>query len=236
VPGGSASEAMVSNLSEPALKETVMKRSRAIAALVIASVPFVVSLLPTAVTSLTTVFAQSVQKTSGSSSDKDSRVRARFTPSTAVDVELRSQTPPTPTEALAGFDNLTNGFEAQDAFDADREAFDEVEFIQNGLGPTYNAQSCRECHQNIVSGGASQVTVLRSGHLQNRKFFESQGGSLIQSRAIYSEVTELVVADDDIRAFGISPNTLGDGYVEAVANDTLTQIRDSQPPNMSADR
>jgi hypothetical protein len=27
---------------------------------------------------------------------------------------------------------------------------------------TYNAQSCRECHQNVVTGGASQVAELRS--------------------------------------------------------------------------
>jgi len=104
-----------------------------------------------------------------------------------------------------------------------------VEVAEDGLGPTYNAQSCRECHQNIVSGGASQVTVQRTGHTLKGQFFESQGGSLIQSRAIDPAVTELVVAADDIRAFRISPGTLGDGYVEAIANDTLLQIRDSQP-------
>ena len=206
-----------------------MTRSRTIAAFAVASVPFVISLLPFAAALPGTLFAQVVQRASSTPADRDSRRRARFTPSTPVDVELRSLRPATPTEAPAGFDNQTNGFEPQDAFDADRDTFDEVELVQDGLGPTYNAQSCRECHQNIVSGGASQVTVLRSGHVQNGQFFESQGGSLIQSRAIYPEATELVVAGDNIRAFRISPNTLGDGYVEAIANDTLLNIRDSQP-------
>ena len=70
------------------------------------------------------------------------------------------------TEAPAGFDNLTNGFSEQGApfetlnadnvvalrsFNDNRFIFEEVETIQDGLGPTYNAQSCRECHQNVVT-------------------------------------------------------------------------------------
>jgi CxxC motif-containing protein (DUF1111 family) len=211
----------------------MMKQSRTLAALIVASVPFVVSLLPFAASSPSAAApAQAFQRSRDTPEERDSRRHTRFTPSSTPDSELRSQHPPTATEAPAGFDNQTNGFELQSAFDADRATFDEVELVQDGLGPTYNAQSCRECHQNIVSGGASQVTVLRSGHLLNGQFFESQGGSLIQSRAIYPEATELVVKGDDIRAFRISPNTLGDGYVEAIANDTLIHIRDSQPATM----
>ena len=80
------------------------------------------------------------------------------------------------TEASTGFDNLTNGFTDQGppfeelnednivalrSFNDNRFIFEEVEKIQDGLGPTYNAQSCRECHQNVVTGGASQVAELR---------------------------------------------------------------------------
>lgn len=36
--------------------------------------------------------------------------------------------------------------------------------FSDGLGPLFNAQSCRECHQNPVSGGATQVLELRFGH------------------------------------------------------------------------
>ena len=51
-----------------------------------------------------------------------------------------------PDEAPTGFNNLTNGFEAQDAFDKDRQKFEEVEAISDGLGPGYNATSCVSCH------------------------------------------------------------------------------------------
>jgi len=151
------------------------------------------------------------------------------------------------TEAPTGFENRTNGFDGQgDPFDSlnednvvplrsfndNRFIFEEVETNDDGLGPTYNAQSCRECHQNVVTGGASQVTEQRTGHLLNGQFFESQGGSLIQSRATYPDAVELVAVGDDIRTFRISTNTLGLGFIEAIANDTLTDIRDSQPLGM----
>jgi CxxC motif-containing protein (DUF1111 family) len=152
-----------------------------------------------------------------------------------------------PAEAPTGFDNLTNGFLVQgppfDTLDEDnvvalrsfndsRFVFEEVETMADGLGPTYNAQSCRECHQNIVTGGASQVAEHRTGHLENGSFFESPGGSLIQSRSTYPEIAERVTVQDDIRTFRISTNTLGNGYVEAISNSTLLAIRDRQPIEM----
>ena len=82
---------------------------------------------------------------------------------------------------------------------------------------------------NVVTGGASQVTEQRTGHQSGGQFFESQGGSLIQSRATYPDLTELVAPVDDIRTFRISTNTLGAGFVEAIANKTLLAIRDAQP-------
>jgi CxxC motif-containing protein (DUF1111 family) len=179
---------------------------------------------------------------------RDSMRRARFTHDSVVDPEAPSvRALSLAVEAPTGFENITNGFSEQGpafdtlnedtavanrSFNDNRFIFEEVETAEDGLGPTYNAQSCRECHQNIVTGGASQVTVQRTGHRLNGQFFESQGGSLIQSRATYPEATELVAVGDDIRTFRISPNTLGDGFVEAIANDTLTRIRDSQPLGM----
>lgn len=150
-------------------------------------------------------------------------------------------------EAPSGFGNVTNGFNRQGppfeslneanvvplrSFNDNRFVFEEVETTSDGLGPTYNAQSCRECHQNVVTGGASQVTEHRTGHLLNGQFFESQGGSLIQSRATSPNAVELVAVGDDIRTFRISTNTLGLGFVEAIANDTLTGLRDSLPAGM----
>ena len=151
------------------------------------------------------------------------------------------------TEAPTGFDNLTNGFieqgppyetlnadnvVARRSFNDNRFIFEEFETIQDGLGPTYNAQSCRECHQNVVTGGASQVAELRSVRLENGQLFESLGGTLIQSRATHPDLVERVIPEDAIRTFRISTNTLGNGFVEAIANSTLLAIRDKQPAEM----
>jgi Periplasmic component of the Tol biopolymer transport system len=98
-----------------------------------------------------------------------------------------------PTEAPAGFDNLTNGFTTQAEFLADKTAFEAQEQIADGLGPVYNAQSCAECHQNPVSGGISQVFELRAGHSgPDGTFVDAPGGSLIQARATNAEIQERI--------------------------------------------
>jgi len=65
---------------------------------------------------------------------------------------------PQAVDAPAGFDNKSNGVVDEATHQADQAKFDEVESVADGLGPLYNAQSCRECHQNPTSGGGSQVT------------------------------------------------------------------------------
>lgn len=134
------------------------------------------------------------------------------------------------TEAPTGFDNKTNGMIDQVAFDAVREAFEERDTIEEGLGPVYNAQSCAECHQSPVTGGASQVNVLRAGHRdRNGNFVEAPGGSLVQDRAIHPSLQEVVTPEEDIRTFRASLSILGDGYVEAIADETLLELARNQP-------
>ena len=150
-------------------------------------------------------------------------------------------------DAPTGFDNVTNGFTEQGpdfeslnednvvalrSFNDNRFIFEEFEKIADGLGPTYNAQSCRECHQNVVTGGASQVAELRSGRTEDGQFFESLGGTLIHSRATYPDIVEQITDEDNTRTFRISTNTLGAGFVESVANSTLLAIRGKQPEAM----
>jgi len=184
----------------------------------------------------------------------------RFTPSTLrVDPETaapgastESVTPePLPTgflrEAPAAFDNRTNGFDVQGpafedlnednvvalrSFNDNRFVFEEVEQVADGLGPTYNAQACRECHQNIVTGGASQVAEHRTGRMDLLQFVESVGGSLIQSRATHPDIFERVPFEDSISTFRISTNTLGAGFIEAIPNNLLLNIRNNQPASI----
>lgn len=133
------------------------------------------------------------------------------------------------TEALTGFDNQTNGMVDQATFDADRATFEERDEIDEGLGPVYNAQGCVECHQNPVTGGISQVTVLRAGHRDaHGNFVEAPGGSLINDRAIHPSLQEFVPNGETIQTFRTSLSTLGDGYIEAIADQTLIDLSRQQ--------
>lgn len=200
----------------------------------------VVSLVVTATMSVAT-------QRQRSDPDDDARRRQRFTRMGAVQAEGPAEGGANPTNAPDGFDNETNGFDPQGpdfaaldeasvvprrSFNDNRFLFEEVETVGDGLGPTYNAQSCRECHQNVVTGGASQVAEHRTGRRVGRQFFESLGGSLVQSRATHPDMVELVTEEDDIRTFRISTNTLGAGFIESVANSTLLAIRDRQSPQL----
>src|SRR5229473_6840285 len=154
--------------------------------------------------------------------------------------------PPLP-EAPSGFDNKTNGLVDDATHSADQAKFDETEAISDGLGPLYNAQSCRECHQNPTSGGSSQVSELRVGHRGPRGEFVSpeipiargteiiKGRSLVNDRAICpnaafpgTEIQERVPDTEKIRTFRISLNVLGDGFVEAVADQTFVDLAKDQ--------
>src|SRR5467141_457397 len=150
-------------------------------------------------------------------------------------------------EAPTGFDNKSNGVADDATHQADQMKFDEVEGLADGLGPLYNAQSCRECHQNPTSGGPSQITELRVGHLgPNRRFQNPEipiargtetitGRSLVNLRAICpseafpnTEIQERVPDSETIRTTRISLNLLGDGFVEAVADQTLIDLSRDQ--------
>jgi CxxC motif-containing protein (DUF1111 family) len=150
-------------------------------------------------------------------------------------------------EAPVGFDNQSNGFVDAQTHQTDQLKFEEVEAIADGLGPLYNAQSCRECHQNPTSGGGSQVTELRVGHLgPNHQFLNPSiaiahgseiisGRTLVNDRAICpsgafpdTEIQERVPNSETVRTTRISLSLFGDGFVEAVADRTLIDLAANQ--------
>src|SRR5437879_4042277 len=160
-----------------------------------------------------------------------------------------SPAPPAPQsqEALTGFDSKSNGLVDDQTHQDDQEKFDEVEGVAEGLGPLYNAQSCGACHQNPTSGGASQITELRVGHLGPDGRFRNpdipiargteiiSGRTLVNDRAICpnaafpdTEIQERVPDSESIRTTRISLNLLGDGFVEAVADQSLLELARQQ--------
>ncbi len=153
--------------------------------------------------------------------------------------------PPAP--APTGFDDKSNGMVDESTHQADRETFDQVESVEDGLGPLYNAQSCRECHQDPTSGGASQITELRVGHRgPDGRFHDAEipiargaeiitGRTLVNDRAVCpsgafpdTEIHERVPDTEKIRTTRISLNLLGDGFVEALADETLIELSREQ--------
>jgi CxxC motif-containing protein (DUF1111 family) len=154
---------------------------------------------------------------------------------------LAGQSSTQPPEAVTGFDDQSNGFSDPARRTADQKFFEEVEHIApDGLGPLYNAQSCRECHQTPVAGAASQVTELRVGHLHAHRQFQTpeipinhgaeiiKDRNLVNDRAICPEIQERVPETETVRTTRLTTNILGDGYIEAIPESTLLKIRQQQ--------
>jgi CxxC motif-containing protein (DUF1111 family) len=161
------------------------------------------------------------------------------------------------TEAPQDFDGFnSNGLTDATTFGLVRAEFDQVEDTGAGLGPTYNAQSCRECHQNPVSGAISQITELRCGHEDaNGNFvpatiFINDGQTSIPNRSLVNDraicpgivtdangvqhnflqtnIQERVPGSENIRTFRTSLNLFGDGFVEAIDSNTLVAIANEE--------
>ena len=157
------------------------------------------------------------------------------------------------TEAPAGFDTPTlaqnagsqsknNGLiePSGDTYPLDQQSYERVHDVSTGLGPVYNGRACVECHQNPVSGGASQFTELRAGHTDANGNFANptvliddgaasiSGRSIINDRAVLPQAQEHVPNTENIRALRAALNTLGDGFVEAIDDNTLKAIAQNQ--------
>src|SRR5947208_8316915 len=163
-----------------------------------------------------------------------------------LSIALASSNSPN-TDAPTGFDNRSNGMVDDATHQADQAKFDDTETVADGLGPLYNAQSCRECHQNPTSGGASQVAELRVGHQGSDHIFHNPeipiahgaeiitGRTLVNDRSICpnaafpdTEIQEHVPASENIRTTRVSLGVLGDGFVEAVADKTVIALAKKQ--------
>jgi CxxC motif-containing protein (DUF1111 family) len=169
-----------------------------------------------------------------------------------IQAPLLAQTPPA-TEAPAGFDTPTlienpgsmsssNGIVEPpgDSFALDQRVYETLHDVNTGLGPVYNGRACAECHQNPVSGAASQFTELRVGHAVNGVFVNPTvaiddgaatitGRSILNDRAVVPEAQEKVPATENLHELRAALITLGDGFVEAVADSTLQDIARLQP-------
>src|SRR6202790_4940467 len=147
------------------------------------------------------------------------------------------------TPSFNGAQSVSNGIAepAGDTFALDQQVYELNHSVQTGLGPVYNATACVSCHENPNSGGASQITELRVGHLNANGNFVNPtifindgkntitGRSIVNDRAIGPEAQEHIPPTENIRALRATLNTLGDGFVEAIDDSTLIAIAAAQP-------
>jgi CxxC motif-containing protein (DUF1111 family) len=126
-------------------------------------------------------------------------------------------------------------------FEDATEEFTGPETVADGLGPIFNATGCGECHSSNpgfnpadfsvkIVGATSQITEKRAGFFDGSQFFDHPGGSLIQDRSLRPEEQERVIPGQaNVLALRKTISVLGDGFVEAIANSTLENIRNAQP-------
>jgi CxxC motif-containing protein (DUF1111 family) len=133
------------------------------------------------------------------------------------------------TEAPTGFDDKTNGFVTQADFNRGIGVFNKHYIEREGLGPVFNLQTCLRCHQFPTIGGSGLITIIRAGTFDGAKFIAPRGGTLIHTTALQHELKEKILPEFNVIAKRVTTSILGDGFVEAIADDTLRAIAARQP-------
>ena len=117
-------------------------------------------------------------------------------------------------------------------FEDNKFIFEEEETVADGLGPTYNDVGCVTCHQAVDTGAFGQQMEFRAGHLSGSTFIDNPGGQLIHARGTDSDVVEHITTGETVRSFRLVLSTLGDGFVECIANQTLQDNVAAQPSSI----
>jgi len=108
-------------------------------------------------------------------------------------------------------------------FAVGREAFEEQDTPETGLGPIFNDVSCVACHSVPESGGGSEILETRFGRTVNGHFdpLTSKGGSLLQKNAIDLAATEFIPPEAKVIAQRQTTPLFGLGLIEAISDWTI---------------
>jgi CxxC motif-containing protein (DUF1111 family) len=108
-------------------------------------------------------------------------------------------------------------------FNEGKDAFEETEVAEDGLGPVFNGTSCVQCHSLGGTGGASDLVETRFGTMTDGAFDHMTyfGGSLIQTDGIgvagtCDFVGEIVPPEATVVAGRRTTSLFGLGLVDAV--------------------
>jgi len=184
--------------------------------------------------------------TTGQNKNKDPQVDPE---TSSASISITAPTEALTTDMDAKTDDLFNNFGARgtpidecvaDAvpptargngrFEDNKFIFEEEETVAEGLGPTYNDVGCVTCHQAVDTGAFGQQMEFRAGHIAaNGNFVDAPGGQLIHTRGTDSDIVEHITTGENVRAFRVVTQTLGDGFVECVANQALQANVNAEP-------
>ena len=118
-------------------------------------------------------------------------------------------------------------------FNEGKDAFEETEVAEDGLGPVFNGTSCLQCHSLGGTGGASDVVETRFGTTTDGAFdhMDYFGGSLIQTDGVgvaegcdYDYVGEIVPPEATIVAGRRTTSLFGLGLVDAVPDAAFVAL------------
>jgi CxxC motif-containing protein (DUF1111 family) len=116
-------------------------------------------------------------------------------------------------------------------FNEGKEAFEETETAEDGLGPVFNGASCAFCHSLGGTGGASDLVETRFGITTDGAFdhLADFGGSLIQTDGIgvagtCEYIGEIVPPEATIVAGRRTTSLFGLGLVDAVPDAAFVAL------------
>ncbi len=137
-------------------------------------------------------------------------------------------------ELGAPVDAVANDAAALDVFVAGRAEFDREHFASEGLGKSFNGDSCRACHFQPVIGGAGpvDVNVIRGGIVDGDGIIVPAGGSMVH-RHLLGDVRAPIDPAITFTVTRQTPPIFGLGLLELVPEDAILLRAD--PADADAD-
>jgi len=108
--------------------------------------------------------------------------------------------------------------------------FLEVETVEDGLGPAFNATSCAVCHNVPAIGGGGIITEMRAAYREPDGTFRAlapDGETLMHLFSTPSHTCQAIVPEEmNVVARRIPFPLFGAGLVEAIPDETLIALED----------
>ena len=109
--------------------------------------------------------------------------------------------------------------------------FTEVETVEEGLGPAFNATSCAVCHNQPAIGGTSLILETRAAYRDGSgrvRALNDAGDTLIHLFSVPSHSCQPSMPPDaNVVAHRIPIPLFGAGLVEAIPDDTIRSLEDA---------